>query len=195
MRNPIGALKMKKFIIVGALALSMTLAISAQAFEVTNRIGSSVSSTLSLTSYSVSGTIKKTTDSQRDVLHYTDGILTTGDIVKHEVTETHVDQGGSGVGMSGSATLYASLKHGGIEVGGSASVGSETMSSVAWNNSAIHQTGTTRTDVDMYDLSGWFPNHVGSETEVTYENTWVNLANVDYTQMSGSWSAQTVYIK
>jgi len=141
------------------------------------------------------GTVKTTTDSQRDVRDYTGGVYTTGDMNKHSVVEVHVNQGGSGVGVSGSSTVYGGMTHGLVEVGASASVGWEAGLSVAWDNSSIHETGTTVTDVDMYDLGGWFPNHVGSSTETTYTNTWVDLANVDYTASSGSWSGSAVYIK
>ena len=114
---------------------------------------------------------------------------------KHSVVEVHVNQGGSGVGVSGSSTVYGGMTHGLVEVGASASVGWEAGLSVAWDNSSIHETGTTVTDVDMYDLGGWWPNHVGSSTETVYTNTWVDLANVDYTASSGSWSGSAVYIK
>ena len=176
-------------------ALSLAFVGSAQAYEISTKVGSSVSSTLSVNSYTVSGSVKTITDSQRDVIDYTGGILTTGDMVKHSVVEVHVNQGGSGVGVSGSSSVYASMTHANIQVGGSATVGSEAMNSVSWDNSAIHETGVAVADVDLYDVGGWFPNHVGSTTETVYTNTWVNLANVDYTQSSGSWSGTSVYIK
>lgn len=181
--------------ILGTMVLSLALVASAQAFEISTKVGSSVSSTLSVNSYTVSGTVKTTTDSQRDILDYTGGIITVGDMNKHSVVEVHVNQGGSGVGVSGSSTVYAGMTHGNIEVGGSASVGYEAMNSVSYDNSAIHETGVAVVDVDLYAVGGWFPNHVGSSTETTYTNTWVNLANVDYTQSSGSWSGNSVYIK
>ena len=176
-------------------ALSLAFVGSAQAYEISTKVGSSVSSTLSVNSYTVSGSVKTITDSQRDIFDYTGGIITVGDMVKYSVVEVHVNQGGSGVGVSGSSTVYAGLTHGNIEVGGSASVGSEAMYSVSWDNSAVHETGTAVVDVDLYDVGGWFPNHVGSSTETVYTNTWVNLANVDYTASSGSWSSNAVYIK
>ena len=177
------------------VAASLMLAsLSVSAFEITTKVGSSVSNTISVNSYSVTGLVKTVTDSQRDVFDYTGGIITVGDVVKHSVVDVHVNQGGSGVGASGSATVYVGLSHGNIEVGGSSTVGSESMSSVDWNNSVVHETGTAVTDVDLWNISG-FPNHVGSETETVYTNTWVNLANVDYTASSGSYISSTVYIK
>ena len=184
---------MKK--VVCLILVSSLLSVSAQAFEISTKSGSSVSNTLSVNSYSVSGSVKTVTNSQRDVLDFTGGIITVGDMNKHSVVTVHVNQGGSGVGVSGSSTVYAGMTHGNVEVGGSASVGYESMNSVGWDNSAIHETGTSVVAVDMYDVGGWFPNHVGSSTETVYTNTWVNLANVDYTQSSGSWSGSAVYIK
>ena len=184
---------MKKYL--SFLLVSFFFAGFAQAYEISTKIGSSVSNTLSVNSYSVSGHVVTVTDSQRDILDYTGGIVTVGDMVKHSVVDVNVNQGGSGVGVSGSSTVYGGMKHGNIEVGASASVGYESMSSVGWDNSVIHETGTAVTDVDLYAVGGWFPNHVGSSTETVYTNTWVNLANVDYTQSSGSWSGSAVYIK
>jgi len=181
--------------IVCTLALSLAFVGVAQAYEISTKVGSSVSTTLSINSYSVSGHVVTVTDSQRDILDYTGGIVTVGDMVKHSVVDVHVNQGGSGVGVSGSSSVYAGMTHGNIEIGGSASVGSEAMYSVSWDNSAIHETGVAVTDVDMYDLGGWWPSHVGSSTETVHTNTWVNLANVDYTASSGSWSSNAVYIK
>lgn len=183
---------MFKKTLLSIAVLSLAFVGSAQAYEISTKSGSSVSNTLSLSSYQVSGSVKTITDSQRDVLDYTGGVLTVGEMNKHSVVEVHVNQGGAGAGVSGSSTVYGGMTHGLVEVGASASVGWEASNSVAWDNSAIHETGTTVTDVDMY--SGWF-NHVGSTTETVYTNTWVDLANVDYTASSGSWSGSAVYIK
>ena len=183
---------MKKILIAASLFL---VSVSASAFDITTKVGSSVSNTLSINSYTVSGHKVTVTDSNRGVFDVTGGILTVGDVVKHSVVVVHVNQGGSGVGVSGSSTVYAGLSHGNIEVGGSASVGSESMVSVDWNNSAVHETGTAVTDVDLYSTAFFFPIQVGSSTETVHTNTWVNLANVDYTNSSGSWSSNTVYIK
>ena len=181
---------MKKYL--SFLLVSFFFAGFAQAYEISTKIGSSVSNTLSVNSYSVSGSVKTVTDSQRDVFDYSGGIITVGDMNKHSVVTVHVNQGGSGVGVSGSSTVYGGMTHGLVEVGASASVGYEASNSVSWDNSAIHETGVAVTDVDMY--SGFF-NHVGSTTETVYTNTWVNLANVDYTASSGNWSSSAVYIK
>ena len=186
---------MFKKTLLSIAVLSLAFVGSAQAYEISTKSGSSVSNTLSLSSYQVSGSVKTITDSQRDVLDYTGGVLTVGDMVNHSVVEVHVNQGGAGAGVSGSATVYGGMTHGNVEVGASASVGWEASNSVAWDNSSIHETGTAVVDVDMCDLGGWFPNHVGSSTETTYTNTWVDLANVDYTASSGSWSGSAVYIK
>jgi len=173
-------------------SLVMTLcAFSVQAYEISTKVGSSVSGTLSVNSYTVSGSVKTITDSQRDIFDYTGGVITVGEMNKHSVVEVHVIQGGSGVGVSGSSTTYASMTHGNVEVGGSASVGSEGMLSTSWDNSVIHETGVAVVEVDMY----FGPFNIGSTTETTHTNTWVNLANVDYTASSGSWSATSVYIK
>ena len=186
---------MFKKTLVSIAVLSLAFVHSAQAYEISTKSGSSVSTTLSLSSYQVSGSVKTVTDSQRDVFDYTGGIITVGDMNKHSVAEVHVNQGGSGVGVSGSSTVYGGLTHGNIEVGASASVGWEASNSVAWDNSSIHETGTAVVDVDLYDVNGWWPTHVGSSVETTYTNTWVNLANVDYTASSGNWSSSAVYIK
>ena len=183
---------MKKYL--SFLLVSFFFAGFAQAYEISTKIGSSVSNTLSVNSYSVYGTVKTIADSQRDVFDYTGGIITVGDMNKHSVVTVHVNQGGSGVGVSGSSTVYGGMTHGLVEVGASASVGWEASNSVGWDNSAIHETGVAVVDVDMWDING-FPNHVGSSTETTYTNTWVNLANVDYTASSGNWSGSAVYIK
>ena len=175
--------------------LSLAFVGSVQAYEISTKTGSSVSATLSMNSYSVSGHVVTVTDSQRDILDYTGGIVTVGDMVKHSVVDVSVNQGGSGVGVSGSSTVYAGMSHGNIEVGGSASVGYESMNSVGYDNSVVHETGTSVVDVDLYDVGGWFPSHVGSSTESVHTNTWVHLANVDYTQSSGNWSGSSVYIK
>jgi len=174
-----------------SIVLSLAFVHSAQAYKISDKSGSSASRTISVSSYSVSGTVKTITDSQRDVFDYSDGIITTGEMNKHSVVEVHVNQGGNGVGVSGSYTAYAGLSHGNIEVGGSTSAGWEVGLSSDWDNSAIHETGVAVTDVDMY----FGPFHVGSTTESVYTNTWVNLANVDYTASSGSWSGSAVYIK
>jgi len=181
-----------KILVVASLSL---FAVSASAYEITTKSGSSVSGTLSVNSYSVTGHVTTITDSNRGVLDYSGGILTVGDMNKHTVVDVIVNQGGAGVGVSGSSTVYAGISHGNVEVGGSASVGTEGMNSVSWDNSVIHETGTAVTDVDLYAVGGWFPVYAGSSTETVQTNTWVNLANVDYTASSGSWSSNTVYIK
>lgn len=177
------------------IAMSLFFVSNAYAFQVDKKIGSSVSSTISFKSHAVTGKVVTVNNSQRDILDFTDGIVTVGEVVKHSVVKVHVNQGGSGVGISGVSTVYAGLTHGAITAGGSASVGYEAMSGSSWDNSAVHETGLAVTDVDLYDLGGWFPNHVGSSTESIHTDTWVNLANVDYTQSSGSWSASSVYVK
>ena len=164
---------------------------SAQAYEISTKSGSSVSTTLSVNSYTVSGSVKTITDSQRDIFDYTGGVITVGEMNKHTVVDVNINQGGSGVGVSGSSTTYASMTHGNVEVGGSASVGGEGMLSTSWDNSVIHETGVAVVEVDMY----FGPFNIGSTTETTHTNTWVNLANVDYTASSGSWSSNAVYIK
>lgn len=185
---------MFKKTLLSIAVLSLAFVHSAQAYEISDKSGSTMSRTISVSSYSVSGTVKTVTDSQRDVRDYSDGILTIGEMNKHSVVEVHVNQGGGGVSVSGAYTAYAGLSHGNIEVGGSTSAGWEVGLSSAWDNSSIHETGTAVTDVNMYDFGGW-PSHVGSTTETVYTNTWVNLANVDYTASAGSWSGSAVYIK
>lgn len=174
-----------------AIAIMLGLAAPAQAFEISTKVGSSVSNTLSFKNYTATGHVVTVTDSQRDIFDVTGGIVTVGEVVKHSVVDVAVNQGGSGVGAGGSATVYANMAHGNIEVGASYSIGSDSMNMVSWDNSVVHETGVAVTDVDLFA----FPFHVGSSTETVYTNTWVSLANVDYTQSSGSWASSSVYIK
>ena len=103
---------MKVFKLIGLALLSLSFAGSAMAYKIEAKAGSGVSNTLSVNQYTVTGHVVTVTDSQRDILDYTDGILTVGDIVEHSVVDVDLDQGGAGVGASGSASFYTSLAHG-----------------------------------------------------------------------------------
>ncbi len=183
---------MKKFKLIGMAILAMSFASSAMAYKIENKAGSGVSTHLSVSSYTVTGHKVTVTDSQRDVLDYTDGLLTVGEIVEHSVVDVNLNQGGSGVGVGGSASSYSSLAHGAHKVTVSAAGGGSIMNSVDWDNSTILETGTKTTDVDLFDLGGWFPNHVGSETETVYKNILVTLANVDYTNTASGWQSNAI---
>jgi len=181
--------------ILALIAMSLVFAVPAQAYQIDTKAGSSISTGISVNSYTVSGQVKTTTNSLREVYDQTGDIVTTGHIFKHSVVEMNVNQGGNGVGASGSATVYNSMTHGLIEVGASASVGYEASNSVDWNNSTIHETGTTRTDTNVWDVSGVIPQDLGWTEETVRTNTWVQLANVDYTTTVGGWSATSKWFK
>ena len=178
--------------ILAFMALSLVFAGSAHAYKIEHKAGSGVSTYVSVSSYSVTGHKVTVTDSQRDILHYTDGLLTVGEIVEHSVVDVNINQGGSGIGGGGSASFYSSLAHGAHKVTVSGAGGGSIMNLIDWDNSEIHTTGTKVTDVDLFDLGGWWPNHVGAETETVYENTLVSLANVDYTNTAAGWTSGAI---
>ena len=76
---------MFKKTLLSIAVLSLAFVGSAQAYEISTKSGSFVSNTLSFSSYQVSGSVKTVTNSHRDVLDYTGGIVTVGDIIRHIV--------------------------------------------------------------------------------------------------------------
>lgn len=172
--------------------LSLAFVGSAQAYEISTKIGSSVSITSGVSKYQASGTVKTITDSNRGILSYDADILTVGSLVKHSVETVNVNQVGTTLHSGGSATQYAGIEYGNIEIGGSVSVGGESSVSHSNDYSVVNTVGTATTNVDHL-LFGFIP--VGSFNEVVLENTSVQFDNYARVDTSGSWLATSKYIK
>ena len=174
------------------LLVSFFFAGSAQAFEINTKIGSAVSVSSGVSKYHATGTVKKITDSNRAIFSYDADILTVGSIVKHSVETVDVNQVGTTLSSGGSATLYAGIEHGNIEIGGSVTVGSD--SSVAHSNdySVIKTVGTDTTNTAQLAF-GFIP--VGSFNVVVLTNTSVQMNNYARVETTGSWLATSKYIK
>ena len=181
---------MKKYL--SFILVSFLFAGFAQAFEINTKIGSSVSTTSGVSKYNASGTVKTITDSNRGVFSYDANILTVGSVVKHSVETVNVNQVGTTLFSGGSATQYAGIEHGNIEIGGSVTVGSESSVSHSNDYSVVNTVGTNATNTTQLAF-GFIP--VGSFNEVVLTNTSVQMNNYARVDTSGSWLATSKYIK